>query len=349
MAAGAGVEPWDRPGEPLHDPEGLAAFVDAMRVAVPPNVACRELDAHVNDDAFARAALLSNELDLFYGAELRQSMADLRGFDAIVDATHTGVLKPDPRACAMARAARSVRLGGSSRRLDGPRASIDRHGHAAARPPARPLKPPPPLHVVGLGGTNRPGSTTERALVAALETAARAGCSTQLLGAAGMPAELYDPVRPERSDAARTLVDALRRADGLLIATPSYHGGISGLVKNAIDFVEDTRDDAQPYFEGRAVGCIVVADGPQALGSTLASLRAIVHALRGWPTPYAVTLNGRDRPFGDATSPPQAAALDACRLVAMQVVEFAAMSRAVRRSGPVPGDPSATRPEERFP
>ena len=52
-----GVEQWDRPGEPLHDPEGLAAFVDAMRAAVPPNVACRELDAHVNDDAFARAAL----------------------------------------------------------------------------------------------------------------------------------------------------------------------------------------------------------------------------------------------------------------------------------------------------
>jgi FMN reductase len=211
------------------------------------------------------------------------------------------------------------------------------------------LTPLPPLHVVGLGGTGRPGSTTERALVAALEAAARAGCSTQLVGAAGMPAELYDPGQPERSDAARTLVEALRRADGLLIATPSYHGGISGLVKNAIDFVEDTRDESRPYFEGRAVGCIVVADGPQALGSTLASLRAIVHALRGWPTPYAVTLNSRDRPFGDATSPPHGAALDACRRVAMQVVEFATMSRDARRSGAVSADPSATRPAERFP
>ena len=215
--------------------------------------------------------------------------------------------------------------------------------------PAPALTPPSPLHVVGLGGTSRPGSTTERALVAALEAAARAGCTTQRVGAAGMPIELYDPVNPERSDAARTLVEALRRADGLLIATPSYHGGISGLVKNAIDFVEDTRDEPRPYFEGRAVGCIVVADGPQALGSTLASLRAIVHALRGWPTPYAVTLNGRDRPFDDAASPAHAAALDACQRVAMQVVEFAAMSRAARRSGAVPADSSATRPAERFP
>ena len=52
-----GVEQWDRPGEPLHDPEGLQAFVTAMRAAVPAHVALHELDAHINDDAFVDAAL----------------------------------------------------------------------------------------------------------------------------------------------------------------------------------------------------------------------------------------------------------------------------------------------------
>jgi uncharacterized protein (UPF0261 family) len=52
-----GVEQWDRPGEPLHDAEGLAAFIDAMRAAVAPPVRCIELDAHINDDAFCDAAL----------------------------------------------------------------------------------------------------------------------------------------------------------------------------------------------------------------------------------------------------------------------------------------------------
>lgn len=52
-----GVEQWDRPGEPLHEPEGLAAFVDAMRAAVAPPLRCVELDAHINDDAFCDAAL----------------------------------------------------------------------------------------------------------------------------------------------------------------------------------------------------------------------------------------------------------------------------------------------------
>ena len=56
-------------------------------------------------DAIARAkaagcklAILSNELDLFYGAAFRTRLPFLDDFDLIVDATYTKVLKPDPRA-----------------------------------------------------------------------------------------------------------------------------------------------------------------------------------------------------------------------------------------------------------
>lgn len=52
-----GIEGWDRPGQPLHDPAGLAAFVDETQRHVPPNVRLELLDAHINDDAFCDAAL----------------------------------------------------------------------------------------------------------------------------------------------------------------------------------------------------------------------------------------------------------------------------------------------------
>jgi uncharacterized protein (UPF0261 family) len=52
-----GVEEWDKPGEPAHDPEGLAAFISGMREAIKPPVQLTEVDAHINDDAFANAAL----------------------------------------------------------------------------------------------------------------------------------------------------------------------------------------------------------------------------------------------------------------------------------------------------
>jgi putative hydrolase of the HAD superfamily len=47
-----------------------------------------------------RLAILSNELDLFYGPEFRGKLPFLVDFDVIVDATYTGILKPDPRAYA---------------------------------------------------------------------------------------------------------------------------------------------------------------------------------------------------------------------------------------------------------
>lgn len=181
--------------------------------------------------------------------------------------------------------------------------------------------------IVGLGGTTRIGSTSERALAAALRRAEALGCATMAFGAGAMPIEPYDPARSERSEQAQALVAALRRADGVIIATPAYHGGISGLVKNAIDFVEDMRDDARVYFEGRAVGCIVCADGPQAIGTTMASLRGIVHALRGWPTPYGAALNSRARPFGGDGVEADPAAIRACEMVAEEVVAFARMMR----------------------
>lgn len=166
--------------------------------------------------------------------------------------------------------------------------------------------------IVGIGGTTRPESATERALVAALASAAAHGATTRLFGGADLARlPIYDPACPAGGDARRDLVEAVRGCDGLLIASPGYHGSISGLVKNAIDGLEDLRDDSRPYLDGRAVGLIVTADGAQAGGTTLAALRAIVHALRGWPTPLGVVVSAAE---ADATR------LD---LVASQVVDFA--------------------------
>lgn len=52
-----GVEEWDRIGQPAHDPEGLDAFLDEMRKTVGPPIGFSEIDAHINDRAFADKAL----------------------------------------------------------------------------------------------------------------------------------------------------------------------------------------------------------------------------------------------------------------------------------------------------
>ena len=64
-----------------------------------------------------------------------------------------------------------------------------------------------------------------------------------------------------------------------------------GLVKTALDYVEDLRDEPAPYFDGRPVGCILTGSGAQGAVTALTSLRAVIHALRGWPTPLGVCIN----------------------------------------------------------
>lgn len=180
--------------------------------------------------------------------------------------------------------------------------------------------------IVGLGGTIRAGSSTEKALICALKAAEAAGADTHLLGGAFLGTlPIFDP-RP--SDATATqleLADAVRAADGIIVASPGYHGSISGVIKNALDTLELTRSDPHPYLSHKAVGTIITADGWQAAGTTLMALRAIIHALRGWPTPFGAALNAGAGIFDEAGDCKDQKDAWQLATVAEQVVEFAQM------------------------
>src|ERR1700675_3479556 len=152
-------------------------------------------------------------------------------------------------------------------------------------------------YIVAIGGTLRANSTTERAMRYVLDAAQRAGARTKLISGPSLQLPLYQPDNPERSGAARDLVAELALADGIVLGSPGYHGSISGLVKNALDYAEDLRTDARPYFSGRAVGCIATAGGWPGAVNTLGALRDIVHALRGWPTPLGAAINSTESVF----------------------------------------------------
>jgi FMN reductase len=154
-------------------------------------------------------------------------------------------------------------------------------------------------YIVAVGGTLRPGSTTEKAMQHVLNAADRAGARTRLISGPALQLPMYEPDNPERTEAARDLVAQLALADGIILGSPGYHGSISGLVKNALDYAEDLRGDRRPYFSGRAVGCIATGGGWPGALNTLGALRDIVHALRGWPTPLGAAINSSERVFDD--------------------------------------------------
>jgi FMN reductase len=200
-----------------------------------------------------------------------------------------------------------------------------------------------PLHVVGLGGTVRPGSSSEQALRIAVAHAEALGATARVFAGAELAQlPMYAPESADRGPVARELVEELRRADGVIVASPGYHGSISGLVKNALDYTEDMRDDPLPYLADRSVGLIVTAYGWQASVTTLSALRAIVHALRGWVTPYGAAVNSLQTRFVDGVCG-EPAVVAQLHTVAGEVVRFADLVAARRHgvlSAPRPGEPS---------
>jgi FMN reductase len=177
--------------------------------------------------------------------------------------------------------------------------------------------------IVGIGGTTTPGSTTEAALRVALAAAEAEGVSTRLFDGSALAAlPHFARGAIESSVVARELVEAVRLADGLIIASPGYHGSISGLVKNGIDYLEETAKDGRMYLDGLPVGLVVTAYGWQATGSTLAALRSIVHALRGWPTPLGAAIKAAPGLFSEGCCADPEATVQ-LEKVGRQVVEFA--------------------------
>ncbi len=177
--------------------------------------------------------------------------------------------------------------------------------------------------VVGIGGTTVPGSSTERAVAHTLSVIAGHGVATRLFdGAALARLPLYVPGAHDRTPEEQEFVAAIRRASAVVIASPGYHGSISGLVKNALDLIEETARDDRPYLSGMPVGLIATAYGWQATGSTIAALRSIAHALRGWPTPFAAAINSQATRFDADGGCSDAAVLKQLGIIADQILGF---------------------------
>lgn len=177
--------------------------------------------------------------------------------------------------------------------------------------------------IVGIGGTTQATSSSERAARVVLRHAEALGAETRMFAGVDLIIPIYDYTTKERDPKAIELVDTLRKARGLVLSSPSYHGLVSGHIKNALDYTEDMREDKKPYLSGRVVGCIGCGAGDQGANSTLNSLRMMVHALRGWPTSMGAAINTSQPVFdseGNCTNPKIEAGL---KLIAEQMVRFA--------------------------
>ncbi len=173
-----------------------------------------------------------------------------------------------------------------------------------------------------LGGSLRAGSVSAQILSACAGLAAPYGVRTTVLTASDLALPLYVPGSSDRPAAALRLLSALRRADGLIIATPAYHGGVSGLLKNALDYVEDLAGDTPAYLTDRAVGAVGVGWSQHGAAGAVADLRNTIMCLRGWVTPMAVTVNSAGMAAEDGALLQDPQTMRRLEIMVGQVVDF---------------------------
>ncbi|MBC7928832.1 MAG: NAD(P)H-dependent oxidoreductase [Bryobacteraceae bacterium] len=149
----------------------------------------------------------------------------------------------------------------------------------------------PRVRVVGLPGSVRPHGSTRLAVLKALEGAEAQGAITSLIELSQLDLPFaYDHSADYGGDV-RKLREMVRTADGIILGTPEYHGGVSGVLKNALDLM------GFEEFRGKMIGLIGVAGGAMGAHDALNTLRGVGRALHAWVVPAQAVVPNAGRAF----------------------------------------------------
>jgi NAD(P)H-dependent FMN reductase len=145
------------------------------------------------------------------------------------------------------------------------------------------------FNVLGVAGSIRQGSYSTRCLKIALEYAKKQGAEVRLLDLNTVVLPLYDPSAPASKEVEHT-TEAIAWADAFILASPDYHGSMSGALKNFLDYFYEE-------FAGKVFGYIV-ASHEKGL-TVMEQMRTAVRQCYGWSMPYGVSINGPQDFTGD--------------------------------------------------
>ena len=140
------------------------------------------------------------------------------------------------------------------------------------------------VNIVGIAGSLRSDSYSYLALQVAAERAKQYGATVEILDLREMDLPFCDGTSdyPDHPDVER-LRAAVKRADGLILATPEYHGSVSGVLKNALDLM------SFEHLSGKMTGLISVLGG-QSNSNALNDLRVILRWVHAWVIPEQVAI-----------------------------------------------------------
>ena len=140
------------------------------------------------------------------------------------------------------------------------------------------------LKVLGVGSSMREGSFSTATLKIVLDIAKKYGVETRLLDLQKTQLPMLYSQENE-TDEIKQVKDAVKWADAFILATPDYHGSMSGPMKNFLDYFWSD-------FAGKLFGYIC-ASHEKGL-TTMDQMRTAVRQCYGWSMPYGISISGEE-------------------------------------------------------
>jgi FMN reductase len=183
------------------------------------------------------------------------------------------------------------------------------------------------IRITGVCGAMTRGSRTSKALAIALRGAADFDANVSLLElhdfnlvfAGSVPEDEYPP------DVAR-LRQTIRESQGIILATPEYHGSLTGALKNMLDLMSIND------FETKIVGLIGIAGGHIGAIHSLNTMKTICRNLHCWVLPQEVSIANSGSAFDEDGAMNDPALEERLLNLGQQLVKFASMQQEVQQS-----------------
>lgn len=141
------------------------------------------------------------------------------------------------------------------------------------------------FRVLGIGSSLRDNASSTTALSITLDFAKKYGAEIRLLDLRQTKLPLYDPVENTTTSDMKKTQDDVLWADALILSTPDYHGSMSGVMKNFLDYF-------WAEFAGKTFGYLC-ASHEKGL-TAMDQMRTAIRQCYGWSMPYGVSVSDRD-------------------------------------------------------
>jgi FMN reductase len=183
------------------------------------------------------------------------------------------------------------------------------------------------IRITGVCGSLSADGATRKALAIALRGAAEYDAETALLELRDFNLVFYGSIpQDEYPPDVFQLRQALKDSQGIILATPEYHGSLTGALKNMLDLM--TIED----FETKIIGLVGVAGGNIGAINSLNTMKTICRNLHCWVLPQEVSIANSAQTFDDDGTVKDPAIEERLLNVGRQLVKFASVQRKVQQS-----------------